>query len=85
MNLWHKKSHQKTLLQPTIRLTESQRGQFAENVCMLVNVLLDIVTIGELTIVEPTATLMLRVRRSFLETLIAVKHSSPPSDGKFGL
>ena len=52
---------------------------------MQVNVLLDIVTIGELTIVEPTATLMLRVRRSFLETLIAVKHSSPPSDGKFGL
>jgi hypothetical protein len=52
---------------------------------MLVNILLDIVTIGELTIVEPTATLMLRVKRSFLETLIAVKHSSLPSDEKLGL
>jgi hypothetical protein len=51
---------------------------------MLVNTLLDLVAIGQLTIVEPTATLMLRVRWSFLETLIAVRHSLLPSEGKSG-
>jgi hypothetical protein len=49
-----------------------------------VNTLLDLVAVGKLTIVEPTATLMLRVRWSFLETLIAVRHSSLPSEGKSG-
>lgn len=49
---------------------------------MLVNTLLDSVIVGQLTIVEPTATLMLRERRSFLETLIAVRHSSLPSEAK---
>lgn len=73
------------LLRPIIRLTESQREQFAESVCTLVNALLDLlVAVGQLTIVEPTATLMLRVRWSFLETLIAVRHSSLPSEGKSG-
>jgi hypothetical protein len=43
---------------------------------MLVNTLLDSVASDKLTIVEPTATLMLKERRSFLETLIAVRHSS---------
>jgi hypothetical protein len=72
------------LLQPIIGLTESRKEQFAESVCTLVNTLLDLVAVGQLTIVEPTATLMLRVRWSFLETLIAVRHSSLPSEGKSG-
>jgi hypothetical protein len=49
---------------------------------MVINTLLDSVTVGRLTIVEPTATLMLRESRSFLETLIAVMHSSFPSEAK---
>lgn len=71
-------------LQPTVQLTELQREQFAKSGCTLVNILLDLVAIGQLTIDEPTATLMLRVRWSFLETLIAVRHSSLPSEGKSG-
>jgi hypothetical protein len=49
---------------------------------LLVSTLFDSVAVGQLTIVEPTATLMLRVRRSFLETLMAVMHSSLPSEMK---
>jgi hypothetical protein len=48
-------------------------------VCWVVSVVVsplpDSITIGQLTIVEPTATLMLSARRSFRETLIAIKHS----------
>ena len=62
--------------QITISLTELQRVQFAG----LDQTLLDTFTAGQLTIVEPTATLMLSVRRSFRETLMAVMHSSHSSE-----
>jgi len=67
--------------QITISLTELQRMQFAGVECLPGGqTLLDTLTVGQLTIVEPTATLMLSDRRSFRETLMAVMHSSHPSE-----
>lgn len=72
------------LLKPIIRRTGSRRAQFAEGVWTLVNTPLDLFAAGRLTIVEPTATLMLKVKWSFLEILIAVRHSSLLSEEKSG-
>ena len=66
--------------QATISLTELRRVQFAGSF-VGGQILLDTLTVGhQLTIVEPTATLMLSVRRSFRETLMAVMHSSHASE-----